>query len=130
MLGYLVRGDIDPLMFHQANTGPYDGTNSLLSDVLTATFNKYLALENLPIRNLSEAGVGQVMANRMAYNNSGVNGTLVPCQSLTLSVTNAATIPVTGVSAGTAGTTENYGGETISSVPVTPGSPKTIPVGC
>jgi hypothetical protein len=63
----------------------------------------------------------------MAYNRSGVDGTLVPCQSLTLSVANAASIPVTGVSAGT---TETYGGQSIGNVAAAPGSSATIPVRC
>jgi hypothetical protein len=127
LLSYLLRWDVDPLMFHQANLGLYDGQHSLLGDVLTATFNKYLAVYNLPIRNLRQDEVGQVMAGRMAYNRSGVDGTLVPCQSLTLSVANAASIPVTGVSAGT---TETYGGQSIGNVAAAPGSSATIPVRC
>jgi hypothetical protein len=127
LLSYLLRWDIDPLMFHQANLGRYDASNFLLANVLNATFDKYLAAYNLPVVNLSEHGVGLRMAQRMAYNASGVDGTLVPCQSMTLSVTQSAAIPVTGVSAGT---TETYGGQPISTVQVTQGSPTTIPVSC
>ncbi|MCW2976137.1 MAG: hypothetical protein JWM06_1418 [Actinomycetia bacterium] len=127
LLSYLVRWDIDPLMFHQANLGRYDASNFLLADVLNATFDKYLAAYNLPVVNLSERGVGLRMAQRMAYNASGVDGTLIPCQSMTLNVTQSAAIPVTGASAGT---TETYGGQPISTVQVTQGSPTTIPVTC
>jgi hypothetical protein len=127
LLGYLLRGDIDPLMFHQANVGLYDGQHSLLGDLLDATFTKYLAVTNLPIRNQRQDQVGQAMAKRMAFNNSGVDGTLTPCVSLTLSVTNAATIPVTGLAAGT---TETYGGQTIGNVAVAPGAPTTVKAGC
>jgi hypothetical protein len=46
---------------------------------------------------------------------------------MTLTVQNAASIPITGV---TAGTTESYGGQPISSVQVNPGTPVTIPLAC
>jgi hypothetical protein len=67
------------------------------------------------------------MEQRMAYNASGASGTLVPCQSVTLTVKTAAAVPVTGV---TAGTTETYGGQPISTVHVDPDSPVTIPIAC
>lgn len=127
LLGYLLTWDIDPLMFHQANLGLYDGTHSLLSDLLDATFKKYLSYYRLPIDNLTQDQVGQQMAERMAYNASKASGTLVPCESVTLSVQNSASVPITGV---TAGSTETYGGQPISTVPVTAGSPVTIPISC
>src|SRR5262249_40835843 len=37
MLTYLLKGDIDPLMFHQPNMRAYDGTHTLLGDLLDAT---------------------------------------------------------------------------------------------
>jgi hypothetical protein len=128
LLAYLLNWDSDPWMFHQANLGRYDTSgHSLLSDLLNATFTKYLAAYNLPVVNLNEKQAGQVMANRMAYNASGADATLWPCLSMSLSVTNAAPVPVTGV---TAGTTETYGGQAISTVQATPGSTTTIPVSC
>jgi len=127
LLSYLLSWDMDPWMFHQANLGLYDGRHSLLSDLLDATLKKYTALYNLPILNMTEGEVGRAMKQRMAYNASGVDATLVPCQSLTLTVQNSARIPITGI---TTGTTETYGGQPISTVQVDPGSPVTIPVAC
>ena len=57
----------------------------------------------------------------------GADATIVPCQSITVSVQNAAPVPITGV---TAGTTDTYGGQPISTVQVTPGNPVTIPISC
>src|SRR5206468_2897952 len=37
LLSYLLKGDIDPLMFHQPNLRAYDGTHTLLGDLLDAT---------------------------------------------------------------------------------------------
>lgn len=127
LLGYLLTWDIDPLMFHQANLGLYDGSHSLLTDLLNATFQKYLRYYNLPILDQTQDQIGQEMEQRMAYNASGASGTLVPCQSVTLTVKTAAAVPVTGV---TAGTTETYGGQPISTVHVDPDSPVTIPIAC
>ncbi len=123
LLGYLLSWETDPWMFHEPNLRAYDGVHSLLSDLLDATFTKYQAVTNLPIRNLSEHDVGLQTARRMAYNTSGVTGWLVPCSSLTLSVRSTATIPVTGV---VTGASESYGGQPISSVQVDASAPTTI----
>ena len=41
---YLLEGNNDPWMFHQANTRDYDGAgHSLFSDLLDAAFAKYEA---------------------------------------------------------------------------------------
>jgi hypothetical protein len=127
LLSYLLSWDIDPWMFHQANFGRYDGQHSLFTDLLDATLAKYTSLYNLPILGRTESQVGEMMTQRMAYDASGVDATLVPCQSMTLTVQKDAAIPITGV---TAGSTETYGGQPISTVAVTPGSPVTIPVRC
>jgi hypothetical protein len=127
LLSYMLRWDDDPWMFHQANLGRYNGSNSLLGNLLDETFDKYAKVYNLPVRNVTQKQSGELMKRRMAYDASGVDATLVPCQSITLSVANAAVVPVTGASGGT---TESYGGQTISSVPVSPGSTATIPVSC
>ena len=127
LLGYLLNWDSDPWMFHQANLGRYNGDRFLLADLLDAMFAKYLAVYKLPVLSMSQGEVRQVMSDRMAYDSSGAEGTLVPCQSLTVTVQAAAAVPITGL---TAGTTETYGGQPISRVQVSPGSPVTIPVSC
>jgi hypothetical protein len=96
LLMYLLRSDIDPLMFHQPNLIAYDGTHSLLGELLDATFTKYNKIFNLPILSPSEEQVGQMMADRMAYNASGVKAQLVGANKVTLTAQKDATIPVTG----------------------------------
>ena len=118
LLSYMLRWDVDPWMFHQANLGRYSGSRFLLADLLEETFDKYAQVYNLPVRNLTQKASAELMKQRMTYDTSGVDATLTPCQGITLSVDNAATVPVTGASAGS---TESYGGQSISSVPVTPG---------
>jgi hypothetical protein len=123
----MLRWDIDPWMFHQANLGRYDGSRTLLGDLLEATFDKYASVYDLPVRNLTQKQSGELMKQRMAYDASGADATLVPCQSITLNVAHSAVVPVTGA---VAGSSETYGGQSISSVPVTAGTPETIPVSC
>jgi hypothetical protein len=133
MLKYLIKWDLDPLMFHQANLRQVGG-KSLLGDLIDATMAKYNKLYNLPIQNLRLRDIGAKMVDRQTYNESGVSASLVPCSAgqlsttLTVSVTKAATIPITGVNFGT--NTEVYGGQRISYVPITPGAPAVIPVAC
>ena len=50
ILQYMLDGNADPWMFHQANTRNYDGAgHSLLTDLMDATFSKYAAVMTLPI---------------------------------------------------------------------------------
>jgi hypothetical protein len=123
LLGYLLRWDLDPWMFHQANLRSYAGGRSLLGDLLDATFAKYRAVYNLPVRNLGQHDAGVLMARRMTYDGSGVSGILVPCVSLTLTSPRAAVVPVTGVAAESI---EVYGGQSISYVQLAPNVPRSI----
>ncbi len=125
LLGYLLRWDLDPWMFHQANLRSYAAGRSLLGDLLDATFAKYRAVYNLPVRNLSQREAGVLMARRMAYDRSGVTGMLVPCVSLTLTSPRAAAVPVTGVAAES---TEVYGGQPISYLQLAANAPRQVAV--
>ena len=135
MLQYLLKWDIDPLMFHQANTRNYGGGKSLMGDLISATLTKYNKLYNLPIVNLSQRDIGIRMANRMVYNSSGVKATLNKSAAgectMTVSTSQPATIPITGPVTGTppGTTTEVYSGQTISYVPLAAGgsAPLTLP---
>ena len=134
LVSYLLKWNINPLMFHQPNLRAYDGTHSLLTDLIDATMAKYNAMYNLPIVNLTEHNVGLNMTEWMGYRESGVTGSLVPCvgtapATLTITSPRAATIPVTGVSvAGRSATRETYGGQDISYVRLAAGKSTTIPL--
>ncbi len=124
-LQYLLKWDIDPLMFHQANLGAYNGTNSLLGDLINATLAKYNAVYTLPIIGINQHDIGIKMANRMAYNASGIAASMIPCQSITLTTNQPALIPMTGINYGP--TTEVYGGQNISYIPMGANQSLTIP---
>jgi hypothetical protein len=96
-LRFLLLGDNDSWMFHTPNVRAYDGTRSVLSDVLDATFNKYDALVRQPITNLSLPQVAKEQQARAAYNAAGVTATRTACSNITLKATKAAVIPLTGV---------------------------------
>jgi hypothetical protein len=123
LLGYLLKGDADPWMFHQANLDAYDGTRTLLTDLLGVTLQKYEALYKLPIISPRMAVVGSLMIQRAEYNASGVKATLNPNGSVNLRVTRRATIPITGLTTANA---VQYGGQAITRVLVTPTTPVTV----
>src|SRR5437016_6225190 len=131
----LLRGDMDPEMFHQNNLHDYDGQgHSLLSDAYDQTFSKYERLYNLPVVSPTLDQLGQNMQNRNAYNLSTATASLTSSSgsNLTISITVPATasvasaiIPITGLySAGA----EPYGGQYISHVQVSRGQTITLPV--
>ncbi|MES1209898.1 MAG: polysaccharide deacetylase family protein, partial [Pseudomonadota bacterium] len=127
LLGYLLRGENDPWMFHQADTRDNGGGHSLLSDLLDATFDKYAALVTVPIVSPTMDALGARVAARMQLDTAGASATIAADGSVTVHVaTNAATVPVTGVCSTGA---ESYAGDWISYVAVTPGADVTVAAG-
>jgi hypothetical protein len=115
-LRYLLKFSVDSVMFHQSNLRAYDGTRSLLGDLVNATIAKYNKVYNLPIRSPSQHDTGVLMAARMAYNAAGARAQLKlgTTNTIQLKTVQAAKVPLTGVSYGA--TKEVYGGQTISTV--------------
>jgi hypothetical protein len=132
LVRYLIRGDFNPWMFHIPNVRAYDGTNSLLTDLLNVTLVKYRALVKAPIRTLSFKQAGQAMQGRGEYNAAGVTASVVACESITLRADGPATVPVNGVAYNAPNSqVESYGGRTISHVRLAAGQSVTIPLsGC
>jgi MYXO-CTERM domain-containing protein len=128
LLGYLLRGENDPWMFHQADTFDYGGGHSLLSDLLDATFDKYAALMTLPIVSPTMAELGARVEARDAYDTAGAAAWLAPDGSVTVHVaSNAATVPMTGFCTPAA---ESYAGDWISYIDVAPGADVRLTPGC
>ncbi|HTK12084.1 MAG TPA: hypothetical protein VL485_33240 [Ktedonobacteraceae bacterium] len=125
LLTYLLRGSIDPWMFHQDNLRAYDGTHSLLGDLLDATLQKYEQYYNLPIQYPTMEHLGQTMAARMQYNAAGVTASIIPGVSITIHAQNAARVPVTGLNKASA---ESYGGQHISYIDLAAGQSVTLPL--
>ena len=74
-LQYLLNGNNDPWMFHQANARDYDGAgHSLLTDLMDATLQKYGAVATFPVVSPNMDELAGRVRNRMALNASGVRG--------------------------------------------------------
>lgn len=125
LLRYMLVGDIDPWMFHQTNLRAYDGTHTLLTDVVDRTLDKHEALFDLPVSTLAMGELGTELQMRTERHDSGVTGTIVPGRSITLTVARDATIAVTGLETSDA---SSYGGQAIAHVRVTAGTPITLPL--
>ncbi len=120
----LLAGNNDSWMFHQANTRDYDGQgHSLLSDLLTATLDKYAATATFPIVTPTMDDLAARVRSRMTFNASRVTATITPSTSLTVTVGEAATVPVTGLCTPGA---ETYGGQTISYLALAAGQSVTL----
>ncbi|MDB5777775.1 MAG: hypothetical protein JWP79_2491 [Polaromonas sp.] len=126
-LRYLLKFDLNSVMFHQANLRAYDNTNSLLGDLVKTTLAKYNSMYKLPIRSPGQHDTGVLMASRMAYNASGVSGRILlgATNSIALKTVKAVKAPLTGISYGTA--QEAYGGQTISTVSLGANGALTLP---
>ncbi|HEX4488586.1 MAG TPA: hypothetical protein VH088_20070, partial [Terriglobales bacterium] len=128
----MLKGDMDPQMFHQPNLHAYDGVNSLMSDVYNQTFTKYKALYKLPVLSLTLRQLGDSMQARNAYNLAGATGTIVgvgsatPSVSVTVPAANpGAVISITGLASNGS---ELYGGTNISHIQINQGQTVTLPL--
>jgi hypothetical protein len=124
LLTYLLKGDLDPWMFHQSNLRAYDGTHTLLGDLLDLTLQKYQQLYNLPPLSPTMDQLGQTMARRMQYNAAGVTASITGL-TITLHAGQAARVPVTGLL--TLGA-QSYGGQHISYLNLAAGQSLTLPL--
>ncbi len=125
LLTYLLKGDIDPWMFHQPNMRAYSSGHTLLGDLLDLTFQKYSQYFNLPLINKTMNDLGVTVADRMQYNKAGVTASIVPGVSITLTARQACRVPVTGLNASGA---ETYGEQKISYVNLSAGQSVTLPL--
>ncbi len=127
LLSYLLKGDIEPWMFHQANLRAYDdGGRTLLTDLLDRTLQKYDALLELPVLSPTQDEVGRKMAERAHYNEAGVQASVAPGESIALTAgEGGARVPVTGLRADGA---ESYGDRYTSYVGLDAGESVTLPL--
>lgn len=125
LLTYLLKGDIDPWMFHQTNMRAYGAGKTLLGDLLDQTFEKYSQYYNLPLVNKTMNDLGVTVANRMQYDKASVTASIVPGVSITLTAQHACRVPITGLNASGA---ETYGGQKISYIDLSAGQSVTLPL--
>jgi hypothetical protein len=133
---YLLQGDIDPLMFHQANLHNYakatGGNHSLYGDFIEKTVAKYLAISPTPIISLSQDAIGAAMIEREKLDKCGLTATIneaaTGARTLTLRAVAGCTVPLTGVDKAAYGKVETYNGEKTTSVTLAAGQTVTIPL--
>lgn len=137
-LHYLLSGDIDPLMFHQANLRgeQVDAVNRcLLCDWVEAAATRYAALLGAPISTLAQRDIASAMMARAAYDACGATATYVEGagagdgrpDTLELSSLAACSVPITGVDS-PLGLVEIYGGIPTTEVTLTPKTTVTLPL--
>lgn len=126
LLFYMLRGDIDPQMYHQANLRAYDGVHSLLSDLHDSALQKLRRYSNLPVESPDLVKVGTKMANTMARNASNLSAQLQPGTAITLSSPVALHVVVSGVCQLLG--SDVYGGKCITGVDVPAGGTVTLPL--
>lgn len=121
---YLLRGENAPWMYHQPNLVAYDGTHTLLTDVLDRALDAYAGYVNWPITSPTMDALGAKMASRMNFLAARVTATL---QSGTLTITSdrPVSVPITGLRSPDA---EQYGGEFTSRIDVPASGSVTVPV--
>ncbi|NTV70930.1 MAG: hypothetical protein HGA71_12375 [Azonexaceae bacterium] len=125
LVSYLLNHDARPWMFHAANLRAYDGTHSLLGDLLDATLAKYNTYyKSLPILSPHLKETGALMQQRQVFNESSVKAVLKPGSGIVLSASRndgqAVVVPLTGLSYGTS--TETYGGQVTSFITLNSGN--------
>ena len=123
---YMLRFDIDPLMFHQANMRAYDGTHSLLSDLIDRVLGKYDDYcANLPVVNLSMHEIGQAMEMRAVYDAAKIEARLILGSELLIVADRDVVVPITGIHID--GASEEYAGEHASTIDLKAGEAYRIP---
>jgi hypothetical protein len=129
IVGYLLKGDLDPLMFHEINLRSYQDASGencfLLGELLDAVFTKYNNFYSLPILSPTMDEIGRRMAQRIAYNQASVTATITPGLSITITAQQPVTVPVTGLASAGA---QTYGGQPITYVDVEAGQSITLPI--
>jgi hypothetical protein len=124
-VGYLLNGDMDPLMFHQPNARAYDGVHSLLGDLIDLTVAKYSKLVKFPILSPSMRDIGDRMIARQQYNEAGISAQIISGLGLLVTAKKPVTVPITGLKMLGA---ESYAGQTIAHVALRAGQYKFIPI--
>lgn len=115
-LQYLLRGEMYPLMFHQANLWRYKDQRTLLTDLLERVLARFEAISRLPVLSVEQTRLGQILTERLSYWNAGVIATVWPDSRVTISSKQGTVVPITGICEERC---ESYGPFRMASVAVT-----------
>jgi hypothetical protein len=123
----LLSYDLDPWMFHQANLRAYDGTHSLLSDLIDEVirlYNHYCG--DLPVISLGMYEISRLMTMHSHLRHADVQLTLTIGSGLEITAFQDVQVPITG--ANVVGSTERYAGEYTAVLSLSPDAPFHIPM--
>lgn len=127
ILRYLLKWDIDPLMFHQPNLSAYDGEHSLLTDLFDCVLAKYNNLiSDMPIESVSQHAIGEAMAWRSTYDQAAIQAHFIRGKGMVLLADRTITVPLTGVKTET--NSEMYAGQAISWITLAANTLHWIPI--
>ncbi|MCS7001335.1 MAG: hypothetical protein NZ518_00655, partial [Dehalococcoidia bacterium] len=126
LLMYLVKGEVYPWMFHQANMRAYAPGRTLITDLLDRVWAKYTAIYTLPILSPPMDAVGAELRARTSVAEGEVVAVLRPGLSISFTAQRDATVGVTGLRLTNA---MNYGGQWISTVQAPRGRTVTVSLG-
>jgi len=122
----MLRGEIDPWMFHESNLRAYDGVHTLLGDLLDRALAKYEGIFVLPVKSPTLAALGGLTQDRMKYNAAGVRASFVPdLRTITITASDSSVVPITGLCSDSS---EVYGGQCISHVTIGAGQSVTYTI--
>jgi hypothetical protein len=125
-LSHVLSGGAFPHYMHQDNLRQYAPGRSLAFDWETALLTKYAAYSTLPLKTLRWDAVGAYVKSRTSFMKSGVSGRWDRvAKTLTLTSTRGGDAYVTGV---TAGSTQTYAGQKISTLTLAAGQSVTVAV--
>lgn len=94
---YMMRGELYPLMFHQANFNRYNGVNSLFTDLMDAVMRKWTATSKLPVSTLKQSTLGNRLKELLDLTTANVKGVFIPGVGVTITSSKSVNVPVTGV---------------------------------
>jgi hypothetical protein len=120
---YMLRGELNPWMFHQANLRAYDGRRTLLTDLLDRAYEKYKSYTSIPVSHPSMGDIGRAMQAREVYDQAGVAAVIVPGKSITVAARQGVRVPIIGLEAGEV---SRQGAFLVGHVAVQAGQPVTI----
>ena len=123
---YMLRNEMYPLMFHQANFWRYNGVNSLFTDLMDAVILKWSRISKLQVGSLKQATLGGLLKERLDLRSAGVVGVFTPGIGVTITASKTVTVPTTGV-CNLAGCDAVYNGQRQDRVKVNAGASTFLP---
>ncbi|MCC6588324.1 MAG: hypothetical protein IT168_16650 [Bryobacterales bacterium] len=118
LMGYMLKGEMYPLMFHQGNLYQYREGGSLLTDVADAALRKFTSRMTFPVESWPQSTIGRVLEQRLHMQDAGLKAVWKPGEGVQLTASRDVTVWMTGVCGDPC---ERYGDDWQTSVAVTVG---------